>query len=90
VTTGSKELPRSTPDIVYDKSATPPPMPPVKTVPEGSVPKDAETGQDVGIHNQDDYKPGAGPGYGQGQHRTVSRRLATERLSVLEADSSKN
>ena len=49
VTTGSKELPRSTPDIVYDKSTTtPPPMPPVKTVPEGSVPKDAETGQDVG------------------------------------------
>src|ERR1700680_45645 len=35
VTTGSKELPRSTPDIVYDKSTTtPPPMPPVKTVRE--------------------------------------------------------
>jgi len=48
VTTGSKELPRSTPDLVYDKSATPPPMPPVRTVPAGSVPKDTETGQDVG------------------------------------------
>jgi VWFA-related protein len=48
VTTGSKELPHSAPDMVYDKSATPPPMPPVKTVPAGSVPKDAETGQDVG------------------------------------------
>ncbi|MFI5118139.1 MAG: VWA domain-containing protein [Terriglobales bacterium] len=48
VTTGSKELPHSAPDIVYDKSATPPPpMPPVKTVPAGSVPKDAETGTDL-------------------------------------------
>src|SRR5271155_919740 len=49
VTTGSKELPHSTSDMVYDKSATPPPpMPPVKTVPAGSVPKDVDTGQDVG------------------------------------------
>ena len=48
MTTGSKELPHSAPDMVYDKSATPPPMPEVKTVPAGSVPKDSETGQDVG------------------------------------------
>lgn len=48
ITTGNKELPHSDPDIVYDKSTTPPPMPPVKTVPAGSVPKDVETGQDVG------------------------------------------
>jgi VWFA-related protein len=48
ITTGSKELPHTVPDIVYDKSATPPPMPEVKTVPAGSVPKDVETGQDVG------------------------------------------
>ncbi len=48
ITTGSKELPHSTPEITYDKSVTPPPMPPVKTVPAGSVPKDLETGQDVG------------------------------------------
>lgn len=48
VTTGSKELPHSAPDIVYDKSATPPPpMPPIKTVPAGSVPKDMETGTDL-------------------------------------------
>ncbi len=47
VTTGSKELPHSTPDIVYDKSATPPAMPPIKTVPAGSVPKYAETGTDL-------------------------------------------
>src|SRR5271156_2435086 len=48
VTTGSKELPHSTSDMVYDKSATPPPpMPPVRTVPAGSVPKDVDTGQDV-------------------------------------------
>jgi VWFA-related protein len=32
---------------VYDKSATPPTMPPVKTVPPGSVPKDLESGQDL-------------------------------------------
>jgi VWFA-related protein len=32
---------------VYDKSATPPPMPPVKTVPSGSVPKDLDSGQDL-------------------------------------------
>ncbi|MFZ1130493.1 MAG: VWA domain-containing protein [Terriglobales bacterium] len=47
VTTGSKELPHSAPDIVYDKSATPPPMPPVKTVPAGSVPKDLDTGEEL-------------------------------------------
>jgi VWFA-related protein len=55
VTTGSKELPRSTPndapasgsEIKYDKSITPPAMPPVRTVPAGSVPRDADTGQDL-------------------------------------------
>lgn len=46
VTTGSKELPRSAPDA--DQKPAPPPMPQVRTVPAGSVPKDAETGQDVG------------------------------------------
>ncbi len=43
-------IPRSTPD---DTSQTPPPpppaMPPIKTVPAGSVPKDVDTGQDVGF-----------------------------------------
>jgi VWFA-related protein len=48
VTTGSKELPRSAPDSTNDKTP-PPPMPEVKTVPAGSVPKDTETGQDVGF-----------------------------------------
>ena len=47
VTSGSKELPRSAPDSTDQKPA-PPPMPPVRTVPAGSVPKDLETGQDVG------------------------------------------
>jgi VWFA-related protein len=47
VTTGSKDLPHTVPDIVYDKSVVPP-MPPVKTVPAGSIPKDVETGQDAG------------------------------------------
>jgi len=50
VTTGSKELPRSTPDAAAqqaDQKPTPPPMPPVKTVPAGSVPKDADSGQDL-------------------------------------------
>src|SRR5208282_5952493 len=46
VTTGSKELPRSAPDSTDEKPA-PPPMPEVKTVPAGSVPKDLETGQDL-------------------------------------------
>jgi VWFA-related protein len=46
VTTGSKELPRSAPDTTDQKPA-PPPMPPVRTVPAGSVPKDMETGQDL-------------------------------------------
>jgi VWFA-related protein len=47
VTTGSKELPRTAPDSADEKPA-PPPMPEIKTVPAGSVPKDTETGQDVG------------------------------------------
>jgi VWFA-related protein len=52
VTTGSRELPHSAPtstekaDKTDDKPA-PPPMPPVTTVPAGSVPKDSETGQDL-------------------------------------------
>ena len=46
VTTGSKEMPRSAPDTADQKPA-PPPMPPVKTVPAGSVPRDAETGEDL-------------------------------------------
>ena len=51
VTTGSKELPRSTPDSASPKTEAkpaPPPMPPVTTVPAGSVPKDMNTGEDVG------------------------------------------
>src|SRR6266436_3839332 len=50
VTTGSKELPRSTPDSAGEKAdekPAPPPMPPVRTVPAGSVPRDTETGQDL-------------------------------------------
>lgn len=46
VTTGSKEMPRSSPDAKDEKPA-PPPMPPVTTVPAGSVPRDMETGQDL-------------------------------------------
>ena len=46
VTTGSKELPRSAPDSTAQQPA-PPPMPPVKTMPAGSVPKDLDTGQDL-------------------------------------------
>ena len=50
VTTGSKEMPRSAPDSAAqkgDQKPAPPPMPPVRTVPAGSVPKDADTGQDI-------------------------------------------
>ncbi len=41
-------LPRSTPDS-SDQAPPPPPMPPIKTVPAGSVPRDADTGEDVGF-----------------------------------------
>jgi VWFA-related protein len=41
-------IPRSTPDSANQPPA-PPPMPPVKTVPAGSVPRDADTGVDVGF-----------------------------------------
>src|SRR5450631_2112511 len=50
VTTGSKEMPRSAPDSTGDKAEqkpAPPPMPEVKTVPAGSVPRDLETGSDL-------------------------------------------
>jgi len=50
VTTGSKEMPRSTPDsagVKADEKPVPPPMPPVRTVPAGSVPRDSETGEDL-------------------------------------------
>jgi len=43
----STELPRYAPDAGEPNTA-PPPMPPIKTVPSGSVPKDLDTGQDVG------------------------------------------
>jgi VWFA-related protein len=46
VTKGLRELPRSAPDSA-DQNPVPPPMPPVRTVPAGSVPKDLETGQDL-------------------------------------------
>jgi len=48
VTTGSKELPRSTPAepaAGTEQKSAPPPMPPIVTVPAGSVPKDVETGE---------------------------------------------
>src|ERR1700681_363409 len=51
VTTGSREMPRSAPDSASEKAdekPAPPPMPPVTTVPAGSIPKDADTGEDVG------------------------------------------
>jgi VWFA-related protein len=49
VTTGSKELPRTAPNSADSTNDTPPPppMPPVRTVPAGSVPKDSETGADL-------------------------------------------
>ena len=46
----SQEPPHSAPDVPTQNpnQTAPPPMPPVKTVPAGSVPKDKDTGQDVG------------------------------------------
>src|ERR1700722_11082132 len=43
---GINELPRSAPDAT---EAKPSPPPPVRTVPAGSAPRDAETGEDVGF-----------------------------------------
>jgi VWFA-related protein len=45
-TSSSKDIPRSAPDST-NQTLPPPPMPPVKTVPAGSVPKDFDTGQDL-------------------------------------------
>jgi VWFA-related protein len=45
VTSGSRDLPHSD----ADSMTPPPPMPPVKTVPAGSVPRDLESGQDTGF-----------------------------------------
>jgi VWFA-related protein len=45
-TSSSNDLPRSAPDSTEAKPA-PPPMPPVRTVPASSVPKDMETGEDL-------------------------------------------
>jgi VWFA-related protein len=47
ITTGSKELPHSAPTGGNEMPSTPP-MAPVKTVPAGSVPRDLDSGQDVG------------------------------------------
>lgn len=51
VTSGSKELPHTLSDSALPGTdqTPPPPMPPVKTVPAGSVPKDKDTGEDVGF-----------------------------------------
>ncbi len=60
VTTGSHDLPHSATDVPesssrqaptsdFGQSSPPPPMPPIKTVPAGSVPKDKDTGEDVGF-----------------------------------------
>jgi len=48
ITTGSKELPHTvTESSSADQKPAPPPMPPIKTVPAGSVPKDVDTGTDL-------------------------------------------
>ena len=49
VTSGSKDLPHSANDAAPNgnQTAPPPPMPPVKTVPAGSVPKDLETHEGI-------------------------------------------
>jgi len=51
VTTGSKELPHTPSDVPGQNTgqSAPPPMPPVKTVPSGSVPTDKDSGEDVGF-----------------------------------------
>jgi VWFA-related protein len=45
--TGSTEFPRTAPPASGTQTSAPPQMPPVKTVPAGSVPKDLETHEDL-------------------------------------------
>jgi VWFA-related protein len=47
--TTSQEPPRSAPDLPAQNlnQTTPPPMPPIKTVPAGSVPRDKDTGEEL-------------------------------------------
>lgn len=47
ITSGSRDIPHSAPDAGDQKPAAPPPMPPVTTVPSGSVPRDADSKEDV-------------------------------------------
>jgi VWFA-related protein len=47
VTSGSRELPHTPSDVSSSGNQLPPPMPPVKTVPAGSVPKDVDSGEDL-------------------------------------------
>jgi VWFA-related protein len=50
VLNGPREMPRSASDVPApktDQKSTPPPMPPVTTVPAGSVPRDSETHEDL-------------------------------------------
>ena len=47
VTSGSTELPHTPADAGPQNTTPPPPMPPIKTVPAGSVPKDQDTGEDL-------------------------------------------
>src|ERR1700687_5182415 len=50
VPAGSREMPRSARDAAsekVDEKPAPPPMPPVRTVPAGSVPRDSATGDDL-------------------------------------------
>src|ERR1035441_2892957 len=42
-------IPRSGTEATDESSAPPPPMPPIKTVPAGSVDRDVDTGEDVGF-----------------------------------------
>src|ERR1700689_1343208 len=45
VTSGNKELPHTTSDS-GDTRPVPPPMPPIRSVPAGSIPRDKDTGAD--------------------------------------------
>jgi VWFA-related protein len=47
VTSGSRELPHTPTSAPSDQQTPPPPMPPIKTVPAGSVPKDLESQENL-------------------------------------------
>ena len=76
--------PQRTPDApTTATSPAPPPMPPIKTVPAGSVPRDWRPA-DGSLQHSGQPQPGAGSGYGEGQRGRLVSGLQPKDFSVLE------